>query len=309
MELRQLRYALALAEHRHFGRAARSLGITQPTLSRRLAALEQELGTSLFDRTSDGVFPTAAGEVWTANARRVLAQVDRGADDARRAARGHRGTLRLAFVGSALVQLLPSLLARFRGTHPAIGLECMELASTHSTAALLAGTVDVAVSRGAPRGRGAETLTSVPVGHDQLVALCHRSHPFASQPAVTVDQLRGEPLVTTTGSEEPATVEHLDAVLDGRDPIHPTTSARDIHTITGLVACGVGIGLLPSCARALCRPETAVVEIRPALRLPDLCLVTRTDDDSPTVGAFLDVTAEHCPDVSTALRRRTAGGG
>ncbi|ANY09384.1 LysR family transcriptional regulator [Pseudonocardia sp. HH130630-07] len=305
MELRHLRYALALAEHRHFGRAARGLGIAQPPLSRQIAALERELGTTLFDRRPGGVVPTAAGEVWIAHARRVLEQVEAGAEDARRAARGQSGVLRLAFVGSALVQLLPPLLARFRATHGAVELRCSELASTRSTAALLAGEIDVAVSRGAPRGRGAEQLTSIPVGRDQLVAVCHRGHPFATRPAVTVDQLRSAPLVTTSDEDEPGTVGALAAVLDGRSPTLATTLARDVHTIAGLAACGVGVGLLPSCARGVSRTETTVLEVRPALRLPDLCLVTRTDDGSPTLAAFLAVAVEHCSEVREALERRS----
>jgi DNA-binding transcriptional LysR family regulator len=303
VELRHLRYALALAEHRHFGRAARALGIAQPPLSRQIAALEDELGVRLFDRTAHGAVPTAAGTVLVSHARQVLGQVDRGTDDVRRAARGESGTLRLAFIGSALVALLPSLLARFRATHPGVSLECTELSSTRGAAALLAGAADAAITRGSPRGPGAERLTSVAVKSDQLVAVVHRAHPFATTGAVDHGQLRRAPLIATSDDDEPATTAALADLLDDRDPTAPVTRARDVHTIVGLAACGLGVGLLPSGARAAVRPETTTVEVRPPVPLPDLCLVFRTDDASPPLAAFLATTAEHCDGVGRRLER------
>src|SRR5205823_323570 len=95
MEARHLRYALALAEHQHFGRAAASLGIAQPPLSTQIAALEREVGERLFDRTSHGVFPTAAGNAFLARASSALAEMHLAGVDAGRAARGETGRLRL----------------------------------------------------------------------------------------------------------------------------------------------------------------------------------------------------------------------
>src|SRR5919201_4738816 len=120
METRHLRYALALAEHQHFGRAAASLGIAQPPLSTQIAALEREIGERLFDRTSRGVFPTAAGDAFLARARTALAEMSLARIDAGRAARGETGRLRIGFTGSALLDPLPGVLGRFRRTHPAV---------------------------------------------------------------------------------------------------------------------------------------------------------------------------------------------
>jgi DNA-binding transcriptional LysR family regulator len=304
MELRQLRYVVAVAEHRHFRRAAQALGMTQPSLSRQVGALERELETVLFERTARGVVPTAAGEVYTAHARRVLEQVAAGTTEARRAARGQTGSLRLGFVGSALIELLPSLLARFRSSHPGVALECRELSTGQSGAALVAGDIDLAICRGAPTGGGAERLTAVPVARDHLIAVCHRGHPFAGQSAVSLDQLRTQPLIATPAADEPATVRALRPLLDGARGV---THARDVHTTVGLAACGIGIGLLPSCARRLSRPETAVVEVEPLLRLPDLTMAFRTVDDSPALGAFLSVTAVHCPGTGKHLARVMRG--
>ncbi|WP_237047890.1 LysR family transcriptional regulator [Lentzea guizhouensis] len=300
MELRQLRYVVAVAEHRHFRRAAQALGMTQPSLSRQVAAVERELGTALFDRTARGVVLTAAGEVYAGHARQVLEQVEAGATEARRAARGQTGSVRLGFVGEALIELLPSLLARFRSAHPGVGLECRELSTAQSGAALLAGDIDLVISRGAPAGDGAERLTAVPVAQDHLIAVCHRGHPFARLPAVTPDQLRGQALIATPAADEPAAVRVLAPLLSAASGV---TQARDVHTVIGLAACGLGVGLLPSSARRLVRPETVMVEVDPPVRLPDLTMAFRTADGSPPLAAFLAVTMAHCPGTARRLAR------
>ncbi|GFE18684.1 hypothetical protein Sgleb_67310 [Streptomyces glebosus] len=102
MEARHLRYALAVAEHQHFGRAAAALGIAQPPLSRQIADLEREVGERLFDRTPGGVFPTAAGTAFLTPARRALCEMSAAAVEAGRAARGETGRLRLGFIGSGV---------------------------------------------------------------------------------------------------------------------------------------------------------------------------------------------------------------
>ncbi|MBK1787440.1 LysR family transcriptional regulator [Prauserella cavernicola] len=301
MELRHLRFALEIERHGHFGRAARALGMAQPPLSRHVAALEEELEVRLFDRTPQGVRVTAAGAVWLDHAREILRQVETATGAARRAARGQSGVLRLGFVGSALVALLPSLLARFRASHPGVVLEARELSSSDCAAALLAGEIDVAVCRGGPAGSGAERLVSIPICSDNLVVMCHRAHAFATRPAIEPDQLRGQPVVTVSDHDEPAVAAALAGVLDGRGGRAQVTRARDVHTIVGLVACDAGVGLLPASARSLARAETRVVEVDPPVRLPDMCLSFRRTDDSPALGAFLATTAAHCEGVGDRL--------
>ncbi|MET9232209.1 LysR substrate-binding domain-containing protein [Lentzea sp. NPDC003310] len=300
MELRQLRYVVAVAEHRHFRRAAQALGLTQPSLSRQVGAVERELGTVLFERTPRGVVPTAAGAVYVRHARRVLEQVETGAAEAQRAARGQAGLLRLGFVGEALIELLPSLLARFRSAHPGVVLECRELSTAQSGAAVRAGGIDLAISRGAPTGEGAERLTAVPVAADHLLVVCHRAHPFASQAAISPEQVRGQQLIAASAVDEPAAARVLSPLLEAASGV---THARDVHTAIGLAACGIGVGLVPSSVRRLARPETVMVEVDPPLRLPDLTMSFRANDISPPLGAFLDVTRAHCPGTGKRLAR------
>ncbi|MEW2298149.1 LysR family transcriptional regulator [Streptomyces sp. NPDC006743] len=305
MEARHLRYALALAEHGHFGRAARALGIAQPPLSKQIADLERETGARLFDRTRQGVFPTAAGEAFLARARRALEEMTAATADAGRAARGETGRLRLGFVASALLDPLPDVLGRFGRERPDVRLELHEMASRRSATALVAGELDVAVTLGPPRGAGAEHLVSVPVGHDRLIAVVSSAHPYAGQASVSVDQLRRQPLIVASGEDEPAVAAGLRTLLDeDAAALDGATTARDVHTIIGLAACGIGVGLGPSRMLSAPRPGIRFCEVTPRTALPDLVLSFAGRDRSPVLGAFLDCVRRNCPDAGAALDRR-----
>lgn len=304
MEARHLRYGLALAEHAHFGRAADALGIAQPPLSKQIADLERELGTRLFDRTPHGVFPTAAGEAFLTRAHRALDEMTAASVDAGRAARGETGQLRLGFIASALLQPLPAILRRFGRERPDVRLELHEMASSRSGAALVAGELDAAITLGPPRGAGAEHLVSVPIAHDHLVAVVNATHPYAGESTVTLEQLRQQPLIVAPGDDEPAIMAGLRALL-GEDSaaLHEATTARDTHTIMGLAASGVGVGLGPSRMMSAPRTETRFCHVTPRTRLPDLILSFAAQEDSPALHSFVDTIRDNSPDVDTALTR------
>ncbi|MEU1121324.1 MULTISPECIES: LysR family transcriptional regulator [unclassified Streptomyces] len=305
MEARHLRYALALAEHAHFGRAARALGIAQPPLSKQIADLEREVGARLFDRTRQGVFPTAAGAAFLPRARSALDEIAAATVDATRAARGETGRLRLGFIASALLEPLPDVLGRFGRERPDVRLELHEMATRRSTAALVSGELDVAIGLGRPGGVGAEQLVSVPIGHDHLVAVVSSTHPYAGQPSVDVAQLRRQPLIVAPAEDEPAAVAGL-RILLGKDApaLVGATVARDVHTIIGLAACGVGVGLGPSRMLTAPRRGTWFCEVTPRTPLPDLVLSFSSLDRSPALNAFLDVIRGNCPAVGAALDHR-----
>ncbi|MEU9555323.1 LysR family transcriptional regulator [Streptomyces fumanus] len=288
MEARHLRYALAVAEHQHFGRAAASLGIAQPSLSRQIADLEREVGERLFDRTPAGVFPTAAGAAFLVPARRALCEMASAVAEAGRAARGETGRLRLGFIGSALLRFLPSVLTPFRRDHPGVRLELREMSTARGSAALLGGELDLVVGRGAPRGPGAEHLVSVTVGRDDLVAVVGKGHPYAGLRTVTAAQLARQHLIVASADDEPAVRAGLRALLGADASVLDTaTEARDLRTIIGLAGCGVGVGLGPSGMRAAGRSDTWFCAVTPRTPLPDLVMSYRADDRSPVLAAFL----------------------
>lgn len=274
------------------------MGIAQPPLSKQIADLEREVGAQLFHRTGHGVFPTAAGEALLARARTIVAEIEAIDGDVGRAARGESGELRLGFVGSALIDLLPAVLGRFGAERPRVRLRLQERSSAGCAAALAGGAFDTIVTRGAPHGLGVERMRSVVVGHDRLAALVPGDHPLAGTDPLTIDRLRGLTLITASPDEEPATAVTLPRLQAGRI-IH----AHDVHTIAGLVACGVGIGLGPSGVRKVIRPDVRVHDIEPAVSLPPLMLSFRDDDPSPVLSAFLSVVWSLRPSARRSLTR------
>jgi DNA-binding transcriptional LysR family regulator len=302
VEARHLRYALALADHQHFGRAAAAVGIAQPPLSKQIADLEREVGTRLFSRTPSGVFPTAAGEAFLNHARRAVEAMSAAATDAGRAARGEVGRLRIGFIGSALLELLPSVLGRFGREHRTSGSGCTRCPRPGVRLRWSRGRWTSRSVGGAPRGSGAESLLSVTVARDDLVAVVGLGHPYAGLPSVRVEQLRQQPLIVAPATDEPATMAGVRALL-GDPGLAGITEARDVHTIIGLAACGIGVGLGPACMRVVVRPDTWFCDVVPKVALPDLVLSFRAADPSPVLAAFLDVVQAMCPGVSSHLDR------
>ena len=144
MELRHLRYFIAVAEELHFGRAAQALGISQPPLSQQIQALEQEVGARLFERTNRRVELSEAGRLFLAEARLVLAQVDKAADVARRAQLGLLGELKIGFTSSApFNSSIPQVIFAFRQAFPAVHLALQEMSSKEVAEALVDESVQV----------------------------------------------------------------------------------------------------------------------------------------------------------------------
>ena len=147
MELRHLRYFAAVAEERHFGRAAERLGIAQPPLSKQLQDLERELGYALFDRSHRPIALTAAGETLLEHARGILEAVEIGLREARRAGAGHSGTIAIGYPPSLAYSGLTQVLRAFRESSPDVAIQLLELAPAEQIAALKRGDLDVAFVR------------------------------------------------------------------------------------------------------------------------------------------------------------------
>ena len=147
MELRQLRYFVAVAEELHFRRAAARLHISQPPLSQQIAALESELGVTLLARTRRRVALTPAGAAFLREARAILQGVDTAADTARAIGAGQEGVLRVSFVGSALLSIVPAIVQGFRAARPRVQIELRERSSTEQLAAVRGGSADIGLLR------------------------------------------------------------------------------------------------------------------------------------------------------------------
>src|SRR5690606_2436658 len=178
MELRHLRYFVAVAEELHFGRAAVVLGISLPPLSQQIQTLEQELGESLFERSNRHVALSDAGRLFLEETRQTLAQVSRSVDVVRRAEQGEIGELQIGFTASApFVSMIPRAVFAFRQAFPAVHLNLQEMTSSEVSQALIERKLQIGMIR--PLALPAE-LEAVELLRGPLMDLLHANHPLAA---------------------------------------------------------------------------------------------------------------------------------
>src|SRR3954462_12515141 len=193
MELRHLRYFVAVAEELHFGRAAERLFIVQPALSKQIASLEKELGVELFVRTKRHVEMTSAGTALLEDARQVLAQAEGAKLRAQLASRGEVGGLEVGFVVPVLYDLLPHMMRAFRAEFPTVRLSLHELHSREITNGLLSRDLHIGFS---PRRISADNdgLRALPLVEEPVVVAVPVTHPFAARESVALTDLADEDL-------------------------------------------------------------------------------------------------------------------
>ncbi|HEX5621705.1 MAG TPA: LysR family transcriptional regulator [Solirubrobacteraceae bacterium] len=240
MELRQLEYFVAVAKHRHFGRAAEAVYVTQPALSQQVRRLEGELGLALLRRTSRGVELTPAGEDLLGRAEQILAEVGkaRGAMDEH--AGVVRGAVRVAATTADALHL-PDVLAAFHREHPGVRLALRHASASEVLALVRRGAVDLAVlSLG---GEPVDGLTVTPLADEPLRAIAAPDEPFRAV-AVAIEDLRGRPFVL--GEPGTALRETVMAACQeqGFSPV-PLLEVSDPTTVRFLVSAGLGVSLVP----------------------------------------------------------------
>src|SRR5690349_11528417 len=177
MELRHLRYFVAVGEEQHYGRAARRLRVAQPALSRQIHDLEEELGFKLFDRLPRGVKLSAAGKLFLEDARRILREVNEAADRAARVARGLSGTLRVGFTENASWHgVVPDSFRRFREQQPDLELQLQPAASLEQSEAIRSGRLDAGFINFMPKSDTELDQLRVAIQHVELAA--PKRHPL-----------------------------------------------------------------------------------------------------------------------------------
>jgi DNA-binding transcriptional LysR family regulator len=290
MELRHLRYFIAVAEELHFGRAAQALGISQPPLSQQIQALEQEVGARLFERTNRRVELSEAGRLFLAEARLVLAQVDKAADVARRAQLGQLGELKIGFTSSApFNSSIPQAIFAFRQAFPAVHLALQEMSSKEVAEALVDESVQVGIMRPLPLP---ESLVAVELFREPLVAIIRADHPLAvgSEKGLQLSALAAEPFVffpRSYGSGLYAQLINL-ARQAGFSPLI-TQEAGEAMTIIGLVAAGLGVTVLPASYQRMRIDGVVYQTLLDAEANTAVWLVQRRDQHSPMAKAFVEL--------------------
>jgi len=287
MELRHLRYFVAVAEELHFGRAARRLNLAQPPLSQQILSLEEELEVKLFIRTSRRVDLTMEGRLFLDHARRVLAQAREAVETVKSAGRGDRGNLAIGYVTSAVYMLVPAILKEFHHERPAVELRCFEMNAARQIHALKQREIDVGVLRTSIID---PTLALVKLLREPLVLALPTGHPLAKRQRLRLRAFAQEAFVVVPQIHSPA---FFNAVIEscrrsGFAP-HITQEATEGHTILALVAAGLGVALVPATLKAWTRPGVVFRDLPGQTAEVDLLLASRRDDPSVLVSRFIKI--------------------
>ncbi len=251
MELRQLRYFVAVAEERHFGRAAKRLRLSQPPLSAQIKRLEEELGVKLFQRSTRQVALTDAGRTFLERAEGILEAVEEAKEAAKGADEGVRGRLEIGFISSATLGLLPPAIRLFRERFGGVEIELRELTSAQQIDALYAGEIRVGLVRLPLRAPG---LRFEPLQEESFLVALPSGHPLEALESVPLEAMVDQPLIFFTRQLMPSL--HAQIVeLFQRVGAFPNVVQHAVHlqTIVGLVASDVGLAILPEPAERLSR--------------------------------------------------------
>ena len=287
VELRHLRYFIAVAEELNFSRAAQRLHMAQPPLSAAIRQLERDLGVELFARTTREVKLTEAGDAFLAGARRTLADADRAAEDAKRAAAGELGHLRIAYSWSTRFETLPELGRAFRASHEGVELLAQEMWNARMPSAFANGSINLALSL-CPEI--AAELELAPIRKERFVALLPEAHRLAREDAIPRSALAGEDFILFPREIAPRLYDAFLSVYR-RAGFEPRLRNESFHT-------GWDLGVLAEIPAAALAPQTVAngvpdgivaVAISEPTDALETCLVWRADDTSTAVAAFGEV--------------------
>jgi DNA-binding transcriptional LysR family regulator len=284
MELRHLRYFVAVAEEMHFGRAAQRLHIVQPALSKQISALERELGLLLFSRTKRSVAFTPAGEAFYQEARDILARVDRASELTRLTASGALGTLDIGFASPVMWSVLQPILRKQREAFPGVHLHLRELHSAPQMRMLREGKLNA----GFVRARGDDELLEFrPVCREAIVVVLPEQHRLAREERVDLAELADERFILVSRNTAPGFfADCLDLCQSyGFSPV-VVEEGNSPAALYGMVAAGLGVSLGPESASVVPWRGVTFKHVTNASSV-EFAVAYRRDDKSKALASFL----------------------
>ncbi|MCX5521518.1 LysR substrate-binding domain-containing protein [Streptomyces bobili] len=284
IELRHLRYFLALAEELHFGHAAQRLHIAQPALSQQIRQLEKIVGVELFRRTSRSVHLTEAGAAFRPRARNLLDRLAADLDEAGRVGRGEAGRLDVAFITSATV-IVSEVLREFSRRRPDVQVKLHDGFTTDVLAALERGTVDVGIVRDAEERDdiGLSLLAS-----ERFVAVVPSEHPAAGGGLVEARALAADPLILFPSSAGTHAFDmNTQPLRNAGIDVQVAQECSNWHTIMMFVAAGLGVSIAPYSVTTLLPAGARRVELDGPPTVSRIFMATRRGDDRPLLQAFM----------------------
>jgi DNA-binding transcriptional LysR family regulator len=287
VELRQLRYFVAVAEELHFRRAAERLHMSQPPLSQQVQRLEAELGCRLLARDRRSVALTPAGDAFLVDVRGVLAALDRAVTTARGVAAGEEGRLRISFVGSALLAVVPEAVRALRAARPGIHVELRERPTEDQIRAVRAGDIDVGL---VPLPIDADGVEATVLLREPTVAALPTGSALTRLQRVPLARLAAEPLVLFPREQAPGLHDRLLSSLSAAGTTPSVIQhATEIQTIVGLVAAGIGASLVQASVERLALPGVAYRRVANAPTV-ELAAIVRPLHGNPIIDAFVTTT-------------------
>jgi DNA-binding transcriptional LysR family regulator len=290
MELRHLRYFLAVAEEGHFGRAAERLNIVQPALSMQIKALEAELGGALFVRTSRRVELTDAGVLFQTEARRTLEQAEHARLTAERAMRGETGRVRVGFAGNAIFSgKLIADLRLFHQRFPDAELMIEEVGPQDQVEAIRAGQLDIGYTPA--NGHIADpAIVARRIGDWDILVAMTDDHALTQHENVTLDMLAGLPLVLYNAHDAH---EHLFITLTRKlgEQCHVAYRSGSTLSILAMAATGLGLALIPAPLRQVHIPGLVYRPLNEPDLTANLLLISRRQEPGAAVNAYLNLVA------------------
>jgi LysR family transcriptional activator of glutamate synthase operon len=287
MEMRQLRYAVAIARKSSFTRAAETLAVAQPALSQQIAALETELGVRLFERTNRRVTLTDAGRAFVARAERILSDVESAAEEMTAYAGGLRGRIVVGAYQSFAEYTLPKLLGRFHAEQPGIEVALREGMADDLLAGLRDASIDVFIGDlGDTTAQAAVEFDHVPLYEDELAIAVASSHPLALRNSVRIEELRNEAFVIFRPGSTLTERLFARARAAGFEP-RVTFESADSLTVRSLVAERLGVALFPRTLGNTPGPNISLMSLAPEPMVRRMSLVTRKAPYGPSAQRFI----------------------
>ena len=283
MELRHLRYFVAVAERLSFTAAAEVLGVSQPPLSQQIRDLEAELRTELFRRTSRRVVLTEAGQVFLGHARAILAQVGQASETARAVGEGRAGILTIGLTGSVLTGPLGRMIRVFEARYPDVDLRLHEASPEAQQAALRAGRIDLSFLRSPPED---PDLTVVPAWPERVGVALPEDHPRAAQGSLALTELAGERYLSLRLADSRFANLLWDACIARGFVPRLSHEVVEAQALMSLVAAGLGVALVPEQVGRLPYPGVAFRPLDEPAPRADVCALYRAPA-APVVSNFL----------------------
>lgn len=287
IELRHLRYFMAVAEELHFGRAAERLHMAQPPLSQQIRQLENELGFLLFHRTKRSVQLTEAGQAFFGECHKLFQQLDQAIETGRRVSRGEQGQLVIGFISSAAYNVLPAILRSFRSQVPQVRLELHEMGTKDQLNDLREGKIDVGFLRPPIED---PLLSCITIMREPMVVALPETHPLTEQPYIVLSSLANEAFILFPRVQSPRVYDQIISLCQqaGFSP-NVVQEAMQMQTIVSLVAGEIGVAIVPVSLQNLQRTGVVYKPLEEPIPYAEVAVAWRKGDLSAIAERFLDI--------------------